>query len=81
MAAKKRGLGRGLDALLGSSARSAPAVRSTQEQAPAALRAVPDTATAAAQTPATPVDGALCMLPVDIISRGKYQPRVDMHKE
>jgi ParB family chromosome partitioning protein len=83
MAAKKRGLGRGLDALLGSSARSAPAAApAAQEQAaPAALRAVPDAAPAVAQAPAAPVDGALCMLPVDVISRGKYQPRVDMHKE
>jgi ParB family chromosome partitioning protein len=79
MAAKKRGLGRGLDALLGSSARSAPAAQ--EQAAPAALRAVPDAAPAVAQAPAAPVDGALCMLPVDVISRGKYQPRVDMHKE
>jgi ParB family chromosome partitioning protein len=27
------------------------------------------------------VDGSLCNLPVDIIQRGKYQPRVDMHQE
>ena len=26
-------------------------------------------------------DGALRMLPVDVIQRGKYQPRVDMHQE
>ena len=26
-------------------------------------------------------DGALCMLPVDVIQRGKYQPRMDMHQE
>ncbi len=81
MAAKKRGLGRGLDALLGSSARAVPAARPAQEQAPTALRAVPDAAPAATQAPETPADGALCALPVDIISRGKYQPRVDMHKE
>jgi ParB family chromosome partitioning protein len=81
MAAKKRGLGRGLDALLGSGARSAPAAQPAHDQTPAALRAVPDTAPVAATAPATIADGALCMLPVDIISRGKYQPRVDMHKE
>ncbi len=81
MAAKKRGLGRGLDALLGSSARSAPAARPPQEQGPAALRAVSDAAPAAVQAPAIVGDGTMCILPVDIISRGKYQPRVDMHKE
>ncbi|HAJ93250.1 MAG TPA: chromosome partitioning protein ParB [Gammaproteobacteria bacterium] len=76
MAVKKRGLGRGLDALLGSGARAA------QEPAPVAappdLKSVPATEDAAA---ATPADGALCMLPVDVIQRGKYQPRVDMHQE
>ena len=28
-----------------------------------------------------PADGALCALPVDVIERGEYQPRVDMHQE
>ena len=77
MAAKKRGLGRGLDALLGSAARPAHAPDSAMASAPE-LRAVPD-------TPAPPdavlVDGSLCNLPVDIIQRGKYQPRMDMHQE
>jgi len=76
MAAKKRGLGRGLEALLGPAARPAP-----QDSNPAgapALKAVPNTAEAGA----APVhDGALCKLPLDIIQRGKYQPRVDMHQE
>ena len=80
MATKKRGLGRGLDALLGPGARSAPADAPAQQQSPATLRAVPDTAPVAA-APAAPEDGALCSLPVDVIRRGKYQPRVDMHKE
>lgn len=69
MATKKRGLGRGLDALLGGAARPAPA---------------PAAATTAATTgaPATePVDGSLRKLPVDLIQRGKYQPRHDMHTE
>ena len=75
MAAKKRGLGRGLDALLGSAARPAPVADAAQAPA-TGLRAVPD----AAPEPAT-VDGSLCTLPVDIIQRGKYQPRMDMHQE
>jgi len=52
MAAKKRGLGRGLDALLGQSA--------------------------ARSTDPTGEDGQLRELPVDLIQRGKYQPRRDM---
>ena len=79
MAAKKRGLGLGLDALLGSGARPAPAAPPAQETA--ALRAVPDAAPTVAPAPAAPGDGTLCLLPVDVIVRGKYQPRVDMHKE
>jgi len=68
MTVRKRGLGRGLDALLGSAAR--------QSDAAAELRAVPE----ADVTGARP-DGTLCALPVDVIKRGEYQPRVDMHQE
>ena len=77
MAAKKRGLGRGLDALLGSAAQTAPAPGTAAATAPE-LRAVPDTPAAPG---AAAVDGSLCTLPVDIIQRGKYQPRMDMHQE
>ena len=81
MAAKKRGLGRGLDALLGSGAKTTATQTAAPEKRPApvpALKAVPDEV----KTPAaTAADGTLCKLPVDIIQRGKYQPRVDMHKE
>jgi ParB family chromosome partitioning protein len=76
MAVKKRGLGRGLDALLGSGARAAP--EPAPVAAPPDLKAVPDTEDAAA---ATAPDGALRMLPLDVIQRGKYQPRIDMHQE
>ncbi|HAC66905.1 MAG TPA: chromosome partitioning protein ParB [Pseudomonas sp.] len=55
MAVKKRGLGRGLDALLGGAS-----VKVLQEQAAA-----------------TPVS-ELQSLPLDIIQRGKYQPRQHM---
>jgi len=54
--------------LLGSAAR--------QEQAAPELRAVPASAVAG-----PPVNGELCALPVDVIERGEYQPRVDMHPE
>jgi len=80
MAAKKRGLGRGLDALLGSSARAAPAADNTAVSAPPELRSVPAT-DAPAPVPTAPTDGMLCKLPVDVIQRGRYQPRIDMHQE
>ena len=80
MAAKKRGLGRGLDALLGGAATRAapqPGAEAAASTAPE-LTAVADTEKVAATTA---VDGSLRMLPVDIIDRGKYQPRIDMHPE
>ena len=64
MSSKKRGLGRGLDALLGAAgSRPAPA--------------------SAAQSEAgiDPQDGILKQLPVDLIQRGKYQPRRDIDPE
>jgi ParB family transcriptional regulator, chromosome partitioning protein len=62
MATKKRGLGRGLDALLGG--------------APAGTAKQPATKAATA-----PADSELRSMPVDIIQRGRYQPRHDMHTE
>lgn len=63
MAAKKRGLGKGLDALLGSSAAAAPGQDSEEM---------------AAQAEA---DGLLRKIPVEMLQRGVYQPRVDMHPD
>jgi ParB family chromosome partitioning protein len=80
MAAKKRGLGRGLDALLGSAARPAAVADTPPPSAPPELRSVP-TGDTPPPAPTTPTDGTLCTLPVDVIQRGKYQPRVDMHQE
>jgi ParB family chromosome partitioning protein len=62
MAAKKRGLGRGLDALLG------PARSEVGK---------PDATAAVAAEP----DSELRTLGVELLQRGKYQPRVDMHNE
>lgn len=63
MAAKKRGLGRGLDALLSGS---------TPTPAPAP----------AVSTVASPHEHEILLqLPIDLIQRGKYQPRRDMHTE
>lgn len=64
MAAKRKGLGRGLDALLGAS-----------KPVAAADGAAPADATS------LPPDGKLAELPVELIQRGKYQPRRDMHPE
>lgn len=64
MAARKRGLGRGLDALLSSSSNETPAAESTP--------------TASESAPQSQV---LQQIPVDLIQRGKYQPRRDMHPE
>ncbi len=61
MAAKKRGLGRGLDALLGSQATSS--------------------AVDAADATDSGDQGELKDIPVDLIRRGKYQPRRDMDQE
>ena len=58
MAAKKRGLGRGLDALLGGSAKEVRPVEESVES-----------------SEDSPVGQTLRTLPVDLIQRGKYQPR------
>jgi len=79
MAIKKRGLGRGLDALLGPAGRPSRPEGATQGDAGS------ESAVSVESTPAAVVkrdaDGVLRSLPVDIIQRGRYQPRVDMHPE
>ena len=67
MAVKKRGLGRGLDALLAASTAADKSVEQpTQSGGDKALE---------------PNKVKLLELPVDIIQRGKYQPRRDMDQE
>ncbi len=63
MSAKKRGLGRGLDALLAGSSPETTAV------------AEPETVDSGDK------GEVLRQLPLDLIQRGKYQPRRDMHSE
>ncbi len=72
MATKKRGLGRGLDALLSA---GAPATKA--EEAPAAEE--PGIAMPAA-APATEGE-QLRRVPLDLIQRGRYQPRRDFEPE
>ncbi|MEH6815222.1 MAG: ParB/RepB/Spo0J family partition protein [Pseudoalteromonas distincta] len=71
MSAKKRGLGRGLDALLSS---SKPAPSASKEQ---------DTSnvTEAVKNAAGPNNSELQKLPIEFLHSGKYQPRKDMSEE
>jgi ParB family chromosome partitioning protein len=81
MATKKRGLGRGLDALLGSGASRQSAAEPAAQAAHAPASGGPWPVRMTPSEPARPADGMLCTLPVELVARGKYQPRVDMHKE
>lgn len=71
MSAKKRGLGRGLDALLSS---SKPTPSASKEQ---------DTSnvTEAVKNAAGPNNSELQKLPIEFLHSGKYQPRKDMSEE
>jgi ParB family chromosome partitioning protein len=68
MAAKKKGLGRGLDALLGGSGGGLATPDAPVDSDSPAAAATPDTSN-------------LKELPVDLIRPGQYQPRKDMHPE
>lgn len=83
MSAKKRGLGRGLDALLASSKTLTPPPATVPIEAPNQSSATPAAAdTAAPSQPATASqDGVLKQLPVEFIQPGKYQPRMDLRPE
>ncbi|WP_455208128.1 ParB/RepB/Spo0J family partition protein [Kaarinaea lacus] len=73
MVAKKRGLGRGLDALLGGGSRTTTSDAETLE---------PTSTTESTESPqASSKTGDLRELPVDLLQPGKYQPRTDMHQE
>jgi ParB family chromosome partitioning protein len=66
---KRKGLGRGLDALLGSGSKQPG--RAIEPLNPASMPVAEP----------GPKDGKLIDLPVEFIQRGKYQPRRDMHQE
>ena len=61
MSSKKRGLGKGLEALLGANV---------------VMRDVADSSSSGSRT-----EGELRNIPVDLMQRGKYQPRIDMHPD
>ena len=82
-APKKTGLGRGLDALLGGSSAPAPG---PARPVPVKPRQSESVATPAAPsvTPGMRSDvpgAAFGSLPLDLLQRGAYQPRLDMRKE
>jgi ParB family chromosome partitioning protein len=69
MSSKRKGLGKGLDALLGAGLGvTSPAPEMSIDPA-------------AADNKLDYRDGKLAHLPVELIQRGKYQPRRDMHPE
>ena len=68
MATRRKGLGRGLDALMGAG---------TRQQEPASVQ----DAIEQVQSPTADVNGQLKYVPVELIQRGKYQPRRDINQE
>lgn len=68
---KRKGLGRGLDALLSAGAKAGNNADTPQAMNSANMPVVD----------AGPKDGKLIDLPVEFLQRGKYQPRRDMHEE
>lgn len=72
----KKKLGKGLDALLSSG--SSQTMASLLAGKPREVEVSPGTP---ASTRAQDKDGDLRNIPVDLIQRGKYQPRTDMHQE
>ena len=90
MAMKKGGLGRGLEALLGSTTAKQVAAgaqaRAQQAPAPTAPVAPPAPAAPAARpvapgAVAPPLGEELAYLPVGAMQRGQYQPRADMRED
>jgi len=70
MALKKRGLGRGLDALLGAQLKQTEASKREGDLAPTA-----------SNSPEGGFSEDLKRIPIELIQPGKYQPRQDMHPE
>lgn len=67
MAGKRKGLGKGLDALLGAGV----SPNANQDATPTDPEAVEEAL----------ADGRLAHIPIELIQRGRYQPRRDMHPE
>lgn len=69
----KRKLGRGLDALLSGG--------SSSSMASLLGKSTPIVPTDGNESAVDNTDGALRHIPIELIQRGKYQPRTDMHEE
>ncbi|MDR0779653.1 MAG: ParB/RepB/Spo0J family partition protein [Pseudomonadales bacterium] len=87
MSVKKRGLGKGLDALLGArksvqeAATPVPVTMPVPAATPTQAAADAPQASAAPMPAPIPADGSLRQLPVEFIQSGKYQPRMDIRPE
>jgi ParB family chromosome partitioning protein len=78
MVAKRRGLGRGLDALLGGSSKAVAIEESAESEEVVTSSTEPDSNSSAAPGRHS---AELRELPIDLLQPGKYQPRTDMHQE
>jgi ParB family transcriptional regulator, chromosome partitioning protein len=78
---KKPALGRGLADLLGASRARAATPAAPVPVAPPATSGAPTSAAASAAAAPRGSGDELAHLPLDVLQRGKYQPRVDMRQE
>jgi len=76
MAEGKR-MGKGLDFLLSAGKKTKPALGSTDANDAGEV----GKSNTAPQAEKEPRDGELRHIPIDLIQRGKYQPRMDMHED
>ncbi|MBK9253693.1 MAG: ParB/RepB/Spo0J family partition protein [Proteobacteria bacterium] len=81
MSEKKPALGRGLADLLGASRARAATPAAPVPVAPPATSGAPTSAAASAAAAPRGNGDELAHLPLDVLQRGKYQPRVDMRQE
>lgn len=82
MTTKKRGLGRGLDALLGTGNSRSQENQGEKNEAAVEVAINPDLAAESGQPVITSNENnSLKYLPVEFIQPGKYQPRLDMRPE
>src|SRR5210317_745140 len=82
MTTKKRGLGRGLDALLGTGNSRSQENQAKKNEAAVEVAINPDLAAESGQPVNTSNENnSLKYLPVEFIQPGKYQPRLDMRSE
>jgi ParB family chromosome partitioning protein len=82
MVAKKRGLGRGLDALLGGSNRGlATATLDSSESSGVDEITTISSSDSSTSSSINQKTGDLREIPIDLLQPGKYQPRIDMHQD